>query len=144
MEEIVKLWTDELSTKVLYRLVSSSKMSLAIQSVDNTTDVKYYKVTSLLTDQSTGLGVRRGGKTPFPENTRTLRSDDILFGTMSYLGKTAPTPRFRFNTYVSYNMHSGKINKPSYLTPTLDKLSLMLDGRLPEEVEVMESEIPEP
>jgi len=141
MEEIVKLWTDELSTKVLYRLVSSSKMSLAIQGVDNTTDTKYLKITSLLEDQSCGNGVRRSNKSPFPENTRVIRADDLLFGTLSFLGKRAPTPRKRINIYMQYNVASGRIIKPDYLIPALDKLALMIDGRLPENPDIIDEEL---
>ena len=62
----------------------------------------YPKITSVLEDQSRGNGVRRGGKNQLPEATKTLKGDDLSFGTLLFLGKTAPSPRFKINVFVKY------------------------------------------
>lgn len=94
--------------------------------VDYTGDIMYPKITALLEDQSRGNGVKRGVKSQFPESTKTLKGHDLLFGSLLFLTKTAPSPRFRANPYLKYNKRNGRL----VLTPELDRTANKLDQLL--------------
>lgn len=76
--------------------------------------------------QSRGNGVRRGSNKPFPEATKTLRGHDVYFGSLLFLNKKAPSPRFRANLYMQYDIYTGKIIVP----PELNKIIEQLDDKL--------------
>jgi len=76
--------------------------------------------------QSKGKGVQRGNKSQFPETVRTLRGEDLVFGSILFLTKPAPTPRYRFNLFVKYSTTSGKFEIPADLQRTINKLDHQL------------------
>lgn len=79
--------------------------------------------------QSRGNGVRRGTKTQFPESTKTVRGHDLLLGSMLFLNKTAPSPRFRINPYLTIDIDTGRIIIEDNDEITANRLDRMLEGK---------------
>ncbi len=129
-KEIVKIFTNELSPRKIFTLVKSQSQNLALMLCDSSTDIKYPKVTALLEDQSRGNGVKRGSKTQFPESTKTLKGHDLYLGSLLFLTKTAPSPRFRANLYMNYDVNSGRLIIPKDIERSIEKLDIMLRGRM--------------
>lgn len=91
--------------------------------------------------QSRGSGVRKNSKAQFPLATRTLKGHDIALGNMLFLNKKAPTPRLRCNPYLRYDVDTGRIHIPQDIEHIVEKLDLMLSGRLENEnVEIFDTE----
>lgn len=141
IKEIRKILTSNIKIRLIYGLVKSSTMKLCVQLTETTSDIRYPKITTILEDQSRGVGVKRGSKTTFPESTKTLKGYDIYMGSMLFLSKPAPTPRFRSNLYLKYNITTGKLIIPENINKTITKLDNMLKGRLNnDKIEILDSE----
>ena len=80
--------------------------------------------------QSRGDGPNQGTRNKFPPSTRTLKAYDLLFGTLLFLTKQAPTPRLKANIFMDYDIRSGKIVIPKDLKTKLDNLDVILSGRI--------------
>jgi len=78
--------------------------------------------------QSRGNGVKRGQKSTIPEAAKTLKGGDLGFGSLLFLGKNLPSPRFKMNMFMDYNVSSGKIRYPSDIKRALTKLNSLLQG----------------
>lgn len=130
-KEILKIFKDELKSKIIYGLISSKQgLNISISPADYVGDIKYMKCTSLLQDQNRGNGVRVNSNNSFPENTRTLRGPDLYLGSVYFLRKSCPSPRFEFNLYLDYDIHTGKINMPEDIKRAVDKLDKLLSGKV--------------
>ena len=127
-KEVSKIVSNELKTRLIFNLVKSSTMKLCAQLTESTIDIYYPKITSLLEDQSRGTGVKRGSKTTFPESTKQLKGHDLYIGSLLFLTKQAPSPRFRSNLYMDYNLFTGKLNIPQDIKETTQLLDDMLRG----------------
>ena len=139
-KEVVKIFNNELSPRKIYGLIKSTAMNLSMMLAETTSDIYYSKLTSVLEDQSRANGVKRGGKNQLPEATKTLRGDDLGFGSLLFLGKSAPSPRFKINPYVRYDINSGKIKQTRDIQNTIDWLNDMLQGKLEENKDILDSE----
>jgi hypothetical protein len=95
-----------------------------------------YVANTLKIMQSRGNGVNRGAKSQFPANTRFIKGQDPLIGSLLYLGKKSPSPRFKANIFMDYDIKSGKINIDDNLIEIADELDKMLMGRIDEEDEM--------
>lgn len=92
--------------------------------------------------QSRGDGPKRNKIAQFPESTKTLRGHDLLLGSLLFLNKSAPSPRFRANLYLDYNIYTGRLNIPDQIDKVLIKLDSMLMGRETNtKIEVLETDI---
>lgn len=80
--------------------------------------------------QSRGDGPNQGTRNKFPPSTRTLKAYDLLFGTLLFLTKQAPTPRLKANIFMDYDIRTGKIFIPKHLKDKLDALDVILTGRI--------------
>ena len=78
--------------------------------------------------QSRGNGVKRGKKSVIPDNALSLKGGDLGFGSLLFLGKNLPSPRFKMNMFVDYDIASGKINYPDDIKQAITKLSVLLQG----------------
>jgi hypothetical protein len=130
LKEINKIFTNELSTRKIYSLVKSQSVNLSMIVAESTGDIMYPKITTLLEDQSRGNGVKRGTKSQFPESTKQLKGHDLALGSLLFLNKSAPTPRLRSNLYLQYNVSNGKLVIPKYIQKAIEKLDLLLTGRV--------------
>lgn len=92
--------------------------------------------------QSRGNGVKRGNNTQFPEATKTLRGHDLYLGSLLFLTKTSPSPRFRSNLYMNYDIHTGKLSIPDDLKEIVDNLDsyLTADKLENSKVQLLESD----
>jgi len=72
--------------------------------------------------------VRRGKKSTMPESAKTLKGGDLGFGSILFLGKNLPSPRFKMNLFLDYSVESGKIHYSSEIRTALEKLSELLQG----------------
>lgn len=79
--------------------------------------------------QSRGNGVKRGTKSQFPESTKTIKGQDLVLGSLLFLTKTAPSPRFRTNVFLNYNIESGRLVIPDNIAVTVSKLDKLLQGK---------------
>jgi len=80
--------------------------------------------------QSRGNGVKRGTKSQFPESTKTIKGHDLYLGSLLFLTKTAPSPRFRTNLFLNYNIETGRIIIPDDISRTIKKLDMLLQGKI--------------
>lgn len=129
LKEFSKVCSTELPTKKIFGLVKSTAMNLALALTEITTDIKYPKGTALLEDQSRGSGVRRGKNNQFPEATKTLKGHDLCLGSLLFLNKAAPSPRFRSNLYMKYDIMSGRIKLSEQDNQMIEELDVLLRGK---------------
>lgn len=134
-QEITKLLSMNVSPKVIYKLVKSRRRSLALQQVDVAHDSLYYKCTALLENQNRGDGVLIGGKTKFPDTIKQLTGHHLVFGSLLYLIKAAPSPTLRMNPWAKFDSE-GNIIITDDLKPAVEALDKILRGltEAPEEI----------
>lgn len=83
--------------------------------------------------QSRGAGVKRGKQNQFPEATKTLRGYALYIGSILFLNKKAPSPMFRSNLFMDYDLWTGRLTIPNEINETILYLDDMLKGRLENE-----------
>jgi len=88
--------------------------------------------------QSRGNGVKRGKKSVIPDNALSLKGGDLGFGSLLFLGKNLPSPRFKMNMFVDYDIGTGKINYPADISAAIKKLNVLLQG-LTDNSKIMDS-----
>lgn len=81
--------------------------------------------------QSRGNGVKRAPQSTIPEAAKTLKGGDLGFGSVLFLGKNLPSPRFKMNMFMDYDIGTGKINYPDDIKAALEKLNSLLQGIQP-------------
>ena len=94
-----------------------------------TGDNMYPKITSLLEDQSRGAGVNRGTSSQFPESTKTLSGIQLVIGSLLFLNKTAPSPQFRINPYLNYDIYTGRVKIDDETALMVNTLNNLLRGK---------------
>lgn len=91
--------------------------------------------------QSRGNGVRKGKTNKFPLSTRSIKGHDLYLGSLLFLTKSAPSPRFRSNPFLNYDINSGKLIIPDNIEKTIKKLDSLLTGRIVNnKIEIMDLE----
>jgi len=141
INEVTTIMNNQISSKRIFGIVKSNDQSLATMLAETCTDNKYLKLTSLLADQSQGNGVKKGRGTQFPESTKTLRGQDLWLGSMLYLGKNAPSPRFRANLYMDYDLRTGKLNMEPGIKRKVELLDDLLMGKTTSNQKIIDSEL---
>lgn len=129
VKEIRKLFNNEFSFRKIFTLVKATQQNLCMQVTESTSDIMYPKITAILEDQSRGNGVRRAKTTQIPENVLTLNGYDLYLGSLLFLTKAIPSPRFRSNLYMQYDINTGKLIIPPKIQKTIDKLETLLRGK---------------
>lgn len=144
-DELRRLISTELSEKSIFKLVKSSSSSLALGQADVSNDSLYFKLTALLENQNRGNGVRRGGKTVFPESIRTLSATHAVFGSPLYLIKQAPSGTLRANPFGQFDFSTGRIIIKDDLKPAVEMLEQILRGvtAIPDELKELDNDIEE-
>lgn len=143
-DELKRIINNDLSEKTIFGLVKSSNCSLALGQADVSNEAYYFKLTALLENQNRGNGVRRGGKTTFPESIKTLSATHAVFGSPLYLIKQAPSGTLRANPYAKFDQ-SGRIIISDELKPTVESLENILRGvtDIPDELKALDDDIEE-
>jgi len=141
-KEVDTIFQNSITAKKIFGIIKSgSGMSLAVSYVESSGDNKYLKITSQLADQSQGNGVKRGSGSQFPESTKTLRGQDLWLGSLLYLGKSAPSPRFRANLYMDYDLRTGNLKMEPEIKTKVAYLDTMLRGKIEKNQNILDSEI---
>lgn len=141
IEEITKVLTNELSTRKIFNIAKSQSPSLCLMVVDSSSDLIYPKITAVFEDQSRGSGPKRNNTAQFPEHTKTLRGNQLVIGSLLNLTKSAPSPVFRINPFLNYNIYNGIINIDPDIQKSVEVLDKLLLGRLDNEnVEILDNE----
>lgn len=91
-----------------------------------------YVANTLKNMQSRGQGVNRGAKSQFPANTRFIKGQDPLIGSLLYLAKKSPSPRFKANIFMDYSVNSGKVKIAQEDIEIAEVIDKMLMGRVDE------------
>lgn len=130
LKEINRKFANEIGLRKIFGIVKAKRISLAVQSIsDYTLDIKYPKITSLLEDQSRGEGVKRSSTQKFPPATKFIKANQMYFGSLLFLSKTAASPVFKANMYMKYDLKTGKLMIDNELQRKLDKIDKLLMGR---------------
>ena len=131
--EAHKILSNELRSRRVYSLTKSTSPNLAVAPIDYSGDILYPKITSILEDQSRGNGVKQASKSVMPESAKYLRAGDLGFGSLLFLGKNLPSPRFKMNMYMDYDVNTGKVRYPDDIRKALKALNELLQGMLPDD-----------
>ena len=127
--DIEKIFNNFLSPKKIFGLIQAGGLNLSLIAVDVTGDSLYWKVTSVLPDQSQGQGVIKKKRDAFPPNIRRVKAEDLILGSIFYLPKKAPSPRLRLNPYFKVDIHTGKAIINSDLRRALNKIDTVLNKK---------------
>jgi len=141
INEVTTIMNNQISPRKIFGIVKSSATSLAVSLADYSGDNMWFKITSQIADQSQGNGVKKGKGTQFPESTKTLRAQDLWFGSLLYLGKSSPSPRFRLNPFMDYDLGTGKLKMDEEITKKVSYLDGLLKGKDPYNKLVADSEL---
>ena len=92
--------------------------------------------------QSRGEGVRRASKSQFPEATKSLKAQHMYLGSILFLSKTAPSPVFKANPYMVYDLKTGRLVMTPERKAQLDKLESLLKGRIVNDnIDILEEDV---
>ena len=113
-KEIEKILTGNITDRLIYGVVKSTRKNLAISlsacCTDNLLD-------TLLTsdDQNRGDGVYVSSKNTFPINLRTITPIQFVIGSMHGIGKKAPTPLLKLSPFIKVDVNNQFIIPPDLL-----------------------------
>jgi len=102
VKDINKIFDTHWSTRKIYSLVKGGT-NIAMNPIDYSGDNYYFKITSSLVDQNQGQGVKKSKDNNFPKSTRRIHGEDPYIGSILYITKKAPSPRFKINPYAKIN-----------------------------------------
>jgi len=68
-----------------------------------------------------------------PASTKVLKGGDLGFGSLLFLRKALPSPRFKLNMFVDYDVATGRIRYTEEMKETLKLLGDMLQGVKPDQ-----------
>jgi hypothetical protein len=93
-----------------------TRANIAAGSVSYSGDNKYFKLTSVIGQQQSVVGARRGRRTRTTvDASKRLHSSMIEAGSILFLPKSNPTPMIRANPYMHVNLANGEIiNNPKF------------------------------
>jgi hypothetical protein len=87
-----------------------TRANIAAGSVSYSGDNKYFKLTSVIGQQQSVVGARRGRRTRTTvDASKRLHSSMIEAGSILFLPKSNPTPMIRANPYMHVNLANGEI-----------------------------------
>ena len=101
---------------------------------DSSPDIKYPKITSVLLDQSNGVGVKRAKTSSLPESMRFIRGTDLYVGSVLFLLKSSNSPRYKKNIYMDYDENTGRVILSKEMTDKTNKLDKLLTSKIGEEI----------
>ena len=128
-KEVAKIFSTELKSKKIFSLVKSQQTNITMSSFDYTGDIKYPKSTALLTDQARGRGVYKDPNKKLPYEFKNINGYDLYIGSLLFLSKDSPSPRFKANMFFNYDLRSGRAVIPDKFKYMLKKLDYMLKGK---------------
>ena len=118
-KEIEKILTGNITDRLIYGIVKSTRKNLAItlsaSSTDNLLDTN---LTS--DDQNRGDGVFVSSKNTFPINLRTITPIQFIIGSMHDIGKKAPTPLLKLSPFIKVDSNSQFVIDPDLMSMARD------------------------
>ena len=127
--ETGKLFNDNLGAKSIYKILSGGmNISLEVASASSSSELKLM-FTNKLSDQSKGNGVKISKQTTLPESMKTIKAQDLYFGSVLFLTKSANSPRFKANIYMDYNVETGRIIIDDVMKDKLSRLDSFLGAK---------------
>lgn len=111
VKELEKILSDNITEKLIYRVVKSTKKNLCIALNNGCTD---NLLDSLLVsdDQNRGDGVFVNPNNTFPSTLRYITPIHFIVGSMHDLTKKAPTPLLRLNPFIKVDNNNQFIIDP--------------------------------
>ena len=146
IKEANRIFTNYITPKKIFNLIKAGSMNIAVMPLsDYSGDNLYWKATSILEDQNKADGIKRSSKkNTLPANTRVLRSEDIIFGSILNLKKKHPSPRFSLNPFVRIDIKTGKLVFDQYDRDFMKDLEIKLDTKFKDDeaknIEILESD----
>ena len=146
LKEANRIFTSYITPKKIFNLIKAGSMNIAVMPLsDYSGDNLYWKATSILEDQNKADGIKRSSKkNTLPANTRILRGEDIVFGSILNLKKKHPSPRFSLNPFVNVDVKTGKFVFDQYDRNFMSELETKLNTKFNEEeaknIEILETE----
>lgn len=105
------------------------RANIAAGSVSYSGDNKYFKLTSVIGQQQSVVGARRGRKTrTVVDATKRLHSSMIEAGSLLFLSKSNPTPMIRANPYAHVDLSNGAIVPNPKFQALLEHTENLLKG----------------
>jgi len=127
--EINKYFSDNFSAKKFFSVLSGGmNIALEVASSSASSELKYM-FTNKLSDQSKGNGVKISKQNTLPEAMKSIKAQDIYFGSVLFLTKSAISPRFKANMFMDFNINTGRIIIPKERQKELDKLDILLKAK---------------
>jgi hypothetical protein len=118
-KELEKILTGNITDRLVYSIVKSTRKNLAISLSSGCTD---NLLDTLLTsdDQNRGDGIYVSSKNSFPINLRTITPVQFIIGSMHGIGKKAPTPLLKLSPFIKVDSNSQFIIDPELMATAKD------------------------
>lgn len=108
-----------------------TRSNIAMSNVSYSGDNMYLKITSVLAQQKSTTGAKRGKKTRTTVNeTKRIHSSMVEGGSVLFLPKKTPTPAARINPFVHVDLTTGTIIPNPQFTELLEKTEEQLKGTI--------------
>lgn len=133
-KDIEELMMIHIKTGDIYKIRSGN---LAVSSVNYSGDNKYPKITSVITEQESRFGPKRGEKRrKIPDETKRFHTSMLELGSFLFLPGSNPVPIARINPYTTINPEDDTILPKMYpeLLRSVQNLINIQNKSLPEEV----------
>lgn len=131
--EINKILSD-IGLRKIFSILSGGLNLCLMPGGDSSPDIKYPKITSVLLDQSNGVGVKRAKTSSLPESMRFIRGTDLYVGSILFLLKSSNSPRYKKNIYMDYNENTGRVIMNDKMIKATSKLDKLLTSKIGSEV----------
>ena len=103
-------------------------IALEVASSSASSELKYM-FTNKLSDQSKGNGVKISKQNTLPEAMKSIKAQDLYFGSVLFLTKSAISPRFKANMFMDFNIDTGRILVSDEMQAKLDQLDVFLKAK---------------
>jgi len=143
VKSVNDIFNKQLSSRKIFSLIKSGSVALALTPVDYSGDNYFFKITSVLEDQNRGEGVKRSKNNVFPRNTRVIHGEDLYMGSLLYLSKKSPSPRFKVNPFMDVDIKTGKITPNGKMLKSINILNDLLTSKFTNQ-KILDSVIEEP
>lgn len=131
-----------LKPKLPHRIISGRGVTIAVSSVDNTSDNMLPKITTYMDNQNRATGVVRSSNRVFPPALWGMRASHALVGTSLFPNKHWPTPLGKINTNIRIKSN-GQFIFDKESKKQMKIIDSLLLGAVKPEVEINYNEVKE-
>ena len=79
--------------------------------------------------QVRGRGVYKDPNKKLPYEFKSINGYDLIIGSLLFLSKDSPSPRFKANIFYNYDIRTGRAIVPDNLKYIIKKLDFLLKGK---------------